>query len=427
MNKLSLFVLTLGVSANTYAVKLSEYRPYKFEVLFTNPVCATYSYDQVLTTESGKTIISKPDDVYCKPSDEAASVARNTSPQYRIIEWISDPKTKEVSLAYLSFSSKNVVKALCSAVARGVKISIVLDGGEDPGNQVLNKDAEGLKKCSEKNLVSITYRGSSKGLGYAHNKIMMINPEEKEVKILFSSGNMTGGTSINHENWNFVTTSGDSYFAQAHKCALKGMIEAGDAKANFSSFMNTCRSKIVAKPETDVEVYFSPVDGGAAFNRVKEAISKANLVEGMSHRLSGKISELLSKTLETGKKIKFIMDDDIYWSVKRRQDVGRNSSVEAFRIYRDLINKGLEMKFLQTNQNVFQLQHNKFFIFHMDQNAAVFSGAGNFTSAAFEKNFENFYYITIPEVVEAYKKQYRKYYDEMATAGQDMPRDYVLP
>lgn len=427
MKKLSLFVLMLGVSANTYAVKLSDYRPYKFEVLFTNPVCATYNYDQVLTTESGKTITSKPDDVYCKPADEAASVARTDSPQYRIIEWISDAKTKEVSLAYLSFSSKNVVKALCSAIARGVKVSIVLDGGEDPANQVINKDAEGLKKCSDKNLVSVAYRGSSKGLGYAHNKIMMINPEEKEVKILFSSGNMTGGTSINHENWNFVTTSGESYFAQAHKCALKGMVEAGDAKANFSAFMNSCRSKIMAKPETDIEVFFSPVDGTLAFNRVKEAVTKSNFIEGMSHRLSGKISELLSKSLESGKKIKFIMDDDIYWSVKRRQDVGRNSSVEAFRIYRDLVNKGLEIKFLQTNQNVYQLQHNKFFIFHMDQSSAVFNGAGNFTSAAFEKNFENFYFITIPEVIAAYKKQYRKYFDEMATSSEDMPRDYVLP
>ncbi len=57
----------------------------------------------------------------------------------------------------------------------------------------------------------------------------------------------------------------------------------------------------------------------------------------------------------------------------------------------------------------------------------VFNGAGNFTSAAFNKNFENFYYIEIPEVVDAYKKQYDLYYNQMATAPGDMPRDHVLP
>jgi hypothetical protein len=58
---------------------------------------------------------------------------------------------------------------------------------------------------------------------------------------------------------------------------------------------------------------------------------------------------------------------------------------------------------------------------------SVFNGAGNMTTAAFTKNFENFYYITIPEVVEAYNKQYDLYFEKMATKAEDMPRDYVLP
>lgn len=427
MKKTSALLLCI-LSANSWAVKLSDYKPFAFEPLFTNPVCATYKYERATISENGNTLSSKPKNVYCKPSDESASVSRATSPQYRIVEWISDKDTKELYMAYLSFSSKNVVKALCSALGRGVKLTMVLDGGADPALPVLNLDAEGLKKCGAKDLVNVTYRGSTSGLGYAHNKIMIVNPGESTTKILFSSGNMTSGTSINHENWNFITTSGESYFAQAHKCVVESMITSGDTRANFAKSLNGCRSKIKAQPETDIQVFFSPVDGTKALSVVTAAAKKSKLVEAMSHRFSGKIASLFEELLASKKPIKFILDDDVYWSAKRQEDIGRNTAVEAANLYRELINKGMATKFLQTNQAVFQLQHNKFMIFtYSDNTGAVFNGAGNFTSAAFTKNFENFYYITIPSVVDAYNAQYDLYYDKMATSAEDMPRDYVLP
>lgn len=422
--KFKVLLLLSVVSSNSWAVKLSDYKPFVFEALFTNPVCETYNYDRAIITHSGNTISSKPDDVYCKPADEAASVARKNSPQYRLVEWISAKDTKEIHLAYLSFSNKNIVTAMCSALKNGVKVKMIIDGGEGPEVSV-NKDAEGLKKCGD---ISLTYRGSTGGLGYAHNKIMIINPNDPKVsKIVFSSGNMTSGTSINHENWNFVTTSSQSYFTKAHICVIDAMVEAGDAKKNFAANLNACRGKIEAKPETDITVYFAPVDGAAALEKVTEAANKSKLIEAISHRLSGAIAKLYGELLKGGKDIKFILDDDIYWAEKLKKDVGRNTKIEAFKIYNELINKGMNTRFLQTNQNVFQLQHNKFMIFTFNNGGAVFNGAGNMTTAAFTKNFENFYYITIPEVVEAYNAQYDLYFDKMATKAEDMPRDYVLP
>lgn len=422
--KFKVLLLLSVVSSNSFAAKLSDYKPFEFEALFTDPVCETYKYDRAIITHAGNTISAKPDDVYCKPADEAASVSRKNSPQYRLVEWITAKDTKEIHLAYLSFSSKNVVSAVCSALKKGVKIKMVLDGGDSEEVEV-NKDAEGLKKCGD---ISVTYRGSSGGLGYAHNKIMIINPNDAKVsKVVFSSGNMTSGTSINHENWNFVTTSSQSYFAKAHVCVIDAMIESGDAKKNFAAHLNACRSKIEAKPETDITVYFAPVDGAEALAKVTEAANKSKLIEAISHRLSGAIAKLYGELLKGGKDIKFILDDDIYWAEKLKQDVGRNTKIEAFAIYNNLINKGMNTRFLQTNQNVFQLQHNKFMIFTFNNGGAVFNGAGNMTTAAFTKNFENFYYITIPEVVEAYNAQYDLYFDKMATKAEDMPRDYVLP
>src|SRR5690606_36922585 len=267
--------LLIALSSDLFAAKLSELKPFQFEVLFTNPVCKTYNYNRPVITTSGKTLNSKPQNVYCKQADEGASVSRKNSPQYRLIEWISERSTKEIYLAYLSFSAKNVVNALCAAVKSAVKLKIVLDGD----GKKLNRDAENLKKCHSSNLVEVTYRGSKGGLGYAHNKIMIVNPDSPMTKIVFSSGNMTSGSSTNHENLNFVTTTGKSYFAQAHKCAIDGMIEAGDTKKNFSSFMKNCRENIKTQPETDIKVFFSPVDGKAALNLVTEAGKNASLIE----------------------------------------------------------------------------------------------------------------------------------------------------
>lgn len=424
MKKLLTVLMVMG-SMHSEAVKLSDYSPYKFEVLFTNPVCETYKYDRPVITVSGKTLTQKPQDVYCKPGDEDRSVARPNSPQYRLKEWIESKETKEIYLAYLSFSNTEIRDSLCLAIKNGVSVKIVIDGDEKTDT---NKNAESLKKCGDKAKIETYYRGETGGLGYAHNKIMVINPGTETVKVVFSSGNLSTGTSTNHENWNFVTTSGKSYFAAAHKCVVESMIDGGDTKANFKTSLNDCRAKIEAPPESDIQTFFAPVDGRAALKAVATQGDKSDLLEAMSHRLSGDMAKLFADLLEKKKEIRFILDDDIYWAMKFKKDVGRNMSVEAYRIYSALIEKGMNTRFLETNQNVFQLQHNKFVIFtEKGAGKAVFNGAGNFTSAAFNKNFENFYLITVPEVVEAYKKQYVKYFDEMATTEENMPRDYVLP
>ncbi|MFY7994580.1 MAG: phospholipase D-like domain-containing protein [Bacteriovoracaceae bacterium] len=419
MRLLILSLVALVCSVPTFAAKLSEMRPFKYEVLFTNPVCATYNYDRAVITESGKTLSQKPQNVYCKPADENKSVSRHNAPQYRIVEWIKDKNTKELFLAYLSFSSKNIAAALCEAAKSDVKITIVLD--QNPKDPKENKDAEGLKKCGSK--VAVYYRGNQGGLGYAHNKILMVNPSSKdEVKLLFSSGNMTGGTSINHENWNFVTTTGKSFFIQDHVCIANGMIEAGAAAKTFKEYVKNCRGQIQVKPEEDIRAYFSPVDKDT-FNQVETLAAESKLIQGMSHRFSGIFLVFTEKLLKEGKTVRFMFDDDIYWSAKLRKDIGRNTRFEAFDIAK-LVTAGMDVRYLETNQNVYQLQHSKFFIF---DNKTVFTGAGNLTTSAFSKNFENFYVIKIPSVAKSFSEQYTQYWDKMSTKAEDMPRDYVMP
>ncbi len=419
-----MFAGLLLATSLAQAANLSDLRPYEFEVLFTNPVCAEYRYPTPVLANDGTTLEAKPRNVYCKSSDLAASASRSISPQFRLIEWTNDPATKEIFMAFLSFSNEDVGRALCAAVRRGVKLGIVLDAEPDEEAEG-NRLAEGLKQCGPG--VQVYYRGNRGGIGYAHNKLFLVNPSDaRQVRVVFSSGNMTTGTALHHENWNFVTTSPRSHFAQAQLCLRDSLINHAETKAAFVAAMASCRAAIATPEEDDIKSFFVPGEGRKAFNAIKSMAEAAERVDVTAHRFSGDFVRLFDALLTGGKNIRMVTDDDMYWTWKLRRDIGRNMRTEAYKVM-DLRAKGLDLRFLETNQNNVILQHNKYMIFELGARDAVFAGAGNFTSSAFSNNMENFYVMTAPEVVRAYQAQYEKFYGEMATAESRMPRDYVMP
>jgi hypothetical protein len=174
---------------------LSKYTPYKYEVLFTDPKCGVYKYKSEVKSYSGKKLLQKPENVYCKNQyDLKRSGERESSPQNKLVQWISHPTTKEIFFTYLSFSNRAVKNALCDAAKRGVKIRFVLDKGQDMTR------ADELLLCSSS--IERKLRGGVMGvakdvigkdlIGLAHNKFLIINPHiPGEFKVVFSCGNKT--------------------------------------------------------------------------------------------------------------------------------------------------------------------------------------------------------------------------------------------
>ena len=114
----------------------------EYSVLFTNPLCRKYSYraGEEVRSNAGELLTNKPEGAFCAPNDAAASGARDSSPQKKLIDWIKDPETKEIFFAYLSFSNKVVANELCTAIRdRSVKVTMVLDRETElaTANQVL--------------------------------------------------------------------------------------------------------------------------------------------------------------------------------------------------------------------------------------------------------------------------------------------------
>jgi len=405
-----------------------------YEVLFTNPICEAYEYKNPLETESGNLVYSKPANVFCKRSDSEASVARESSPHNRLVHWIEDKDTKEIFFAYLSFSNEDIYGKLCAAVAeRGVKVSFVLDSGA-AGDSSKLKRAEQLKKCETPEGDHPVYylRGGKKGLGYAHNKIFVINPSsENKIKIAFGSGNLSSGTSLHHENWHFISGSAGSYFAKSHICLIKGMIDSGDSKKSFEKFMSACRENIDVDPESSIQAFFVPGQGDEAMSLIENQIAKSSKIYMAAHRFSANrlIMALTKKLKEAGDpEVRLVADDDLYWAGKLRKTFNSNTTLEHRRM-KSLENLGMESRFLQTNHWGKFLHHNKYLIF-FDKNGeptGVFTGAGNLTNAAFTKNYENFYFITNKKAVSIFVKQYEHVWADLATARKDMPVKDVKP
>lgn len=421
--------------ASSSDAKLSDYSPYSYEVLFTKPLCKEYKYKEEVLSRSGKVLTAKPKNVFCTASDEQASGERETSPQKRLVEWINDPKTTEVWFTYLTFTNKAVKDALCSNVkSRGLKVNFALDAKSE------FKAADDLVACNP-SLVSYKKRGDVKGLGLAHNKIFLFNPHSSgEIRIVFSSGNMTSGPVLHHENWNFITTNVASHFAQMHLCVMNA--ENDDqvmaSKKDYVNAIRECRSKITTPEETDIRSFFSPAELQAgpktkvarktAFeylldgDGIHPGIHQAKQVWLACHRFLHKdlIAELGNRLKDGGTSLRITADDDVYydWNDPSFKRAG-GTVVQEWLNIKNLMALGAEAKFMETNSGMHQLHHSKYIILD-DQ--AVLAGAANFTNAAFNTNMENIYYITIPEVVQKFREYYQYQWSTMATSLDDLPK-----
>ena len=435
-----------------YFDRLQDYKPYKYEVLFTDPECGVYTYTEEIKSVSGKVLKQKPQNVYCKNRyDLSRSGSRPQSPQYRLVEWINQPNVKEIFFTYLSFRNKTVKNALCEVAKKGVKIKFVMSSTED------TTIAQELVACAPENIEMKT-RGMEGDLGYAHNKFFIINPNSKsEFKVVFSSGNMTSGPVIHHENWNFITTNANSQFAQSHVCAMNAEWDevAGRSRNAYIKAISTCRSAIKAPVEKDIKVFFVPGEGEPEkFGQSKKTavdyllngdteagtpgINNAKRIWLACHRFFySKMVSAISKRMSSKYKpdMRIVCDDDTYYKAMDPDNAVGDTMPEEYYKMQGLVKQGAELKFMETNGDEHQLHHSKYLIFaSKNSNAskntngdqpedftAVFTGSANLTGAGFNKNWENSYYITIPEVVYRFADHYVHTWENLATAVPNLP------
>jgi len=403
----------------------------EYTVLFTNPVCRKYEYgpNQEVLSNAGERLTHKPENVFCSAADSAASAARDSSPQKKLIEWIRDPETKEIFFAYLSFSNKVVGAEICKAIQeRNVKVTFVLDRETDlsAANTLLACQPGNGDPSSKPRL---ELRGHDATIGYAHNKVFLFNPRSDKPRIVFSSGNLSSGVVLHHENWHFVRVPGRTHFAKAHLCLMDGMLDHYRSKQEYGSFIKGCRDSAGIGEESDIKTFFVPGDGGRAGQHIQKGIREATSIGLAAHRFS---YSLLRRELDarfsagSPPEVKLVVDDDIWWAGHGAARDEFPNTADEYGFVEQLKADGLQVRYMETNHAARYLHHNKFIVFKTPTGEAAFAGAGNLTGTAFTDNFENFYWITIPSVVAAMKAQHEHLWS-LATPEQNLPKTNVLP
>lgn len=431
--------LAMIMAQTAWGKSLTDYKYFDYKVLFTNPECSEYKYDEPVESNAGDLLTAKPKNVYCTwMKDARRNQKRKDAPHYNIKQVLLDKNVEELFLTFLSFSNTDIVKAVCRAIEKNnTKVTLIIDSnnrdndGRDTGLlKVANcRPDTALYSPGEANIPRTEFRGNIKGLGYAHNKIIIAHyKDSKKVKLVYASANMSSGTHLHHENWHFVTTSTDSHFYQAHQCIRKGMLNYASSKKEFVSYIGKCRNSIRIPEESDIKLFIVPSEGDKAMKNILKQMRGSKALDLAAHRFThNSLVEGLSSAARRGVKVRMVLDDDVYWAAQLRETVGSNMVGEYYKVQK-VARAGARIKYMQTNETEKLLHHNKYIIFDKKSGPdGVHCGAGNFTVAAFSRNFENFYYITIPSVVNQFKKQYRYKWGKLASDVKDLPAEYVHP
>lgn len=423
-----------------------------------------------------------PQGIHCSSKDMSQSIIAAADSPYRhkdpplvrLLEWLDGTKAgDEIFSASFSFSSRPVVTSLCKAADRGAKVKVFIN----KPSRINGTIKKLLEECT--NIETLQYKQKGR---LAHAKMFLIlhrnqdhTPKRlNQAYLTFESANVSSGTWGHHENWNFIKQAESNWFIQDHIC-LRDAITAPNLAnlGNLYQSISSCRKakKINSKRQNQIIANFFVPKSGGQYNDRKELlqvfdeIDKSQKVQIEIHHLSHKkIFAKLAQKLDTDPDFKLfiLLDNELYWSgatISRKivldeihyyahddfsnhcfsykseselrtikEKMRSCSLINAFEWHgiKKLMVKGAKVRFVENNFRAKKLWHNKIAIFtykHPDSfgnSKSVFSGAGNFSKAAFQRNFENFYLIKIPHVVSAYEKHF-DYFWQNALEEQDLP------
>ena len=364
-----------------------------------------------------------------------------------------DPKNSKVSVAYFSFSNKAIQKKICELSSKGASIQVILDTGSGPKNGLpgqIDDLVMNSPDCLDENKklnVTLSYLGGNTKIEPGkiwqlhHNKFLMIETPNNKVKLNFSSGNLsTFGTSLHLDHWVMINAPASTNIIRAHKCVMQGLESAvskskedgSTSKAIGQSYiterekcfddtnvlprqslstnldeMNSQISKMLDAEE--IAPLYSPNNNQYVEKTFIDALSKVPadgyIYIAIQHFLHPGVSRALTKAAERGVDVRVVMDDD---ALRGESDV---PGVDVL-IKKLVLVKGIQIRFAETNKLAGgggALMHNKFAILN---GAMTFSGAGHYTNAAMNVNWENFYFSKNKIVLSGYANYFNELWNE---------------
>ncbi len=332
----------------------------------------------------------------------------------------------QVYMAFMSFSETSLFEGLCDLGRNGLKLEGFFDSKAGPPSGLGHRLETECQSPGKIN-ITINYMGmpasGRSGWRLHHNKYFIAQYDSNLAEMAFGSANVSfNGVSVNFENWNFVTGNVQDEFISDHLCNARAMHEARRAGADeddpkvFREVLESCLSYSDLSPgvaegllvrEGGIAM-FSPDPLNRTFKLLEDQIDRvpkgSRIQLAVYFFMHKELIEALRRASSRGVSVEILIDDDL--------STGQISMPTQKRYWRELIRpevSGFKIREFDTNENIFQLQHNKYVILYdVDgkQPPRVFGGAGQFTRSAFETNYENFFLVQDSNTVEAYIQQF---------------------
>ena len=425
--------ITLGLTLGLGSIALGASTALTFDLMHTKPNC----------NYPGRTSTS------CELADrdQAEANAGMVKKIQALLDQYALSKVKpgkalpNVYIAYLSFSNQTIQGKLCEVGKAGIPVEVILDNGSlGQGDQVL-----GCQKDPKNPNVKVSYLGGLTSTPWRlhHNKYLIIDPNDgTPVSTNFSSGNLSSfGTSLHLDHWVMITADKSSNLIRANLCVAQDGMHAAIAKAKetgmyangqadgqfdqvvadaYISARDACykAKKVIPMSDSEAAVkaegiapLFSPNTNDEVYQTAHREFLKvtaeakakrpAYIYIAIQHFLHSGVRRDLIDAANAGVDVRIIMDDDV---------VLGSSEVQGVKEFYDTYLKPskIKIRFASTNAAIKQMMHNKFTILNGKR---TLSGAGHFTTAAMNNNWENFYLIENAGLMKKYAAYFKELWD----------------
>lgn len=372
---------------------------------------------------------------WCLASDRDR-VTEESGIEANLLQWIKDPNMKSVLLSYYTFTSRPIAEALCTeARSRGLQVDIFLHKDFVEPNDKAKGVYRFLIECGlEVPALRVHGRGENGWLHHAKiflasgaSDALAFDPARGRelVRWTSSSANLSGfGTSLHYDNWLLFAAPAGHPLASSNLCyfaALKDMrgADGKSSKGTFSKSYGDCLKTI--PDQTAAPIQFlgvpAPTEGPKPLPVLLDLIENAkHSIKIAAHRMTETgsknfpLMQILTDRAKAGLQVLPVFDDDTVLKAKRAPgSKGLNVSSQEVAAYNSLKAAGVDVRFINTNERIMALMHHKFMIIDDEQ---VWTGAGNFSSAALRgNNTEQFYLIRDPDLVAAYIRAWQELRD----------------
>lgn len=311
-----------------------------FEVLLTEPFC----------------------DI-CTTADKN-HLATNSVITERVIELINAAE-KSVDVAQYTFSVREIEQALVNAAARGVKVRLAIDAGQDKSGTAARRLRDQKIPVS---FVKGPQLGNQNRFGLLHSKFMIV---DRTILLSGSNNWSSTGVTINEENTIVMKSVEKDPLIDAFACHFDS---AWNQKSQDSTNCSTNDAR------------FSP--GSAARVMLRDSIrnSKKSVDVLMHHLLFDDLVKDLAQAAERGVKVRIITNLE-----DRAEHTGKT--------WDRLQKAGGKLRFKQTNPDTFQLMHHKLAVI---DGQTLLHGSGNWSGSGFFNNYEFYVRYRTPDVVEPF-------------------------